>query len=74
MGFRDYLNGFCVKNGYTGDFGYKEATKIYTIEIAKGTDIALASLTKEELQVLSNAEIKEILVTLDKNFKDFFGY
>lgn len=74
MGFRDYLNGFCVKNGYTGDFGYNEATKIYTIEIAKGTDIALASLTKEELQVLSNAEIKEILVTLDKNFKEFFGY
>lgn len=74
MGFRDYLNEFCVNNGYNGKYGYNVETKIYTIEIAKGTDIALASLTKEELQVLSNAEIKEILVTLDKNFKEFFGY
>lgn len=61
MGFNDYLSEFCKQHGYTYRFEIEEITKEYIITLSNEYENGALVMTKEELQGLSNQQIKKLL-------------
>lgn len=69
MGFDTYFNEFCDTNGYEGTYGFDKNTNEYHIIFSKGKDNGGAFMSKDELQNMSDTQIKDLLSFIDKEFK-----
>jgi hypothetical protein len=70
VGLDKILQNFCMENGYTGKMTHAEP---YEIVISKGKDNAGAFLTEEEFQELDEEKLTEILIFLDREFREKFN-
>lgn len=71
MGLEKILQDFCREHGYTYQTGWNGDQ--YKIVISKGKDNAGAFLPEEEYKELDEERLKEILILLDRGFKEIFN-
>ncbi|HCL02871.1 MAG TPA: hypothetical protein DHW61_10755 [Lachnoclostridium phytofermentans] len=69
MGLNDYLAEFCKKRGYTYKLDYNAEKKEYSIIIGNEKEAGAFIMTKEEVQDLSNKQIKNMLKFLDEGIQ-----
>lgn len=70
MGFDKILEDFCREHDYIGRISYQEP---YEIILFKGTDGIGAFPSKEEFEEFDDYMFKEILIFLDRYFKEKFN-
>ena len=69
MSFQSYLETFCLEHCYTSTLDFNKDTQEYSIIISNEKENAGVWLTNEELQALSNQEIKDLLLILHKGIE-----
>jgi len=72
MGFDEIINHFCQEHGYKGYIKFRN-TGTYHVVISKDDNNAGAFLSEEEYRELDAKKLHEILIFLDRGFREKFN-
>lgn len=69
MGLNDYLDDFCKQHGYTYSLDYNKEKKEYMLTLGNEKQSGTFTMSREELQGLSNTQIKNMVKFLHEGIQ-----
>lgn len=69
MGFNDYLQEFCKRNGYTGKISTNDAGE-YIVRMENDLECSESTLSEREYKSITENQIKELLEFMSKGIEE----